>query len=117
MSPMLFIGENQASNSQFHALAFGLLDHVIDDMTVLILRTEHDNIRIFINLYIMSWWPVKQIIRADGFLCPLRVGHGKFAAQEKSPVGALTQITFQALKQWRGIDSGRETEVLPTYFA
>jgi len=63
MLPMVFIGENQASNSQFHALAFGLLNHVIDDMTVLILRTEHDNIRIFINLYIMSWWTCFRRIR------------------------------------------------------
>jgi len=74
-------------------------------MTVLMLRTEHYNIRICINLYIVSGWPVKQIIRVYCLLNSVRVGRGELAAQDKTPVGTLAQIAFQALKQWGGIDS------------
>ena len=31
-------------------LPFDLLDHVIDDMAVLVLRTEHDNFRVRVDL-------------------------------------------------------------------
>jgi hypothetical protein len=111
------MGENDTSYSRLWALAFHHLDHVIDDLTVLMLRTEHYNIRICINLYIVSGWPVKQIIRVDSLLRSICVGSGELAAQDKTPVGALAQIPFQALKQWGCIDSCRETEVLATDLA
>jgi hypothetical protein len=99
------IGENDVSISRLRALGFYLLDHVIDDMTVLKLRAEHYNIRVFINLYVVSGWPVKQIIRVDSLLRSVRVRRGELAAQDKTPVWALAQIAFQALKQRAGIDT------------
>jgi len=63
-------------------LSCHLLNYVIDDMTVLKLRTEHDNIRVCINFYVVSGWPVKQIIRADCLLRTVRIGRGELSISE-----------------------------------
>ncbi len=78
--------------------SFYLLDHVIDEMRVLKLGTEHDNIRVYIDFYLVSGWPVKQIIRVDCRLRSFRVGRGKLATQDKTPARALAIVALQALK-------------------
>jgi hypothetical protein len=40
------IAKNDMSDFRAMVLAFHLLDHVIDDVTVFKLRAEHDNIRV-----------------------------------------------------------------------
>lgn len=76
-------GESRSS------LTFHLLDHVVDDMAVLALRAEHDDLRVCVDLYVVSGWPVKQIIRVDRLLRAVRIGRGELAAQDEAPVGAL----------------------------
>ncbi len=98
-------------------LAFYFFDHVVDDMAVLTLRTEHDDLRVLIDLYVMSGGPVKKIVRFDRLLRAVCVGCGELAKHDKTPVGALAQIAFQSLKQWCGIDARGKTEVLATNLA
>jgi hypothetical protein len=38
-----------------------LLDHVVDDMTVLALRAEHDDLRIRVNANVVPGGPVVQV--------------------------------------------------------
>jgi hypothetical protein len=86
-------------------------------MAVLVLRAEHDNFSVCIDLYIVSWRPVKQIIRIDCLLHPVRVGRSDLSVQDVAPMGALAQIAFKSLEQRGCIDSRRETEVLAADFA
>jgi hypothetical protein len=90
---------------------------MIDDMAVLLLRAEHYDLRISVNLYIMPGRPVKKIIRVDCFLCAVRVRRRELPAQNEAPVWALAQISIQPLEQRRGINPCRKTEVLATDLA
>ena len=93
------------------------LYHVIYDMAVLLLRAEHYDLRVGVNLYIVPGWPVKEIIRVDCFLCAVRVRRRKLSAQDEAPVWALAKIAIQSLEQWCGINACRETEILATDLA
>src|ERR1700716_168409 len=78
-------------------LALYLLDHVVDDAAVLVLRAEHDDLRVGIHLHIVPRRPVEKIVRVDRLPRAIPIGCGDLAAQDKSPVGALTEVAFQAL--------------------
>lgn len=79
-------------------LTFDLHYHVVNDVAVLALRAEHDDFRVFVDLYVVPRWPVEEIIRFDSLLCALRVSCGELAAQDEAPVRALAQIAFQPLE-------------------
>lgn len=81
-------------------------------MAVFVLRAEHDNVRVGVDLHVVARWPVKKIVRADGLLGAGGVGGGELAAQDKAPVGALAEVAFQPLEQRGGVDTRREAEVL-----
>ena len=81
-------------------------------MAVLTLRTEHDDIRVCLDLDVVPRWPVEQVTCVDGFLHSACVGGGELAAQDEAPMGTLAQIAFQSLEQWGGIYPRRETEIL-----
>ena len=51
-------------------LPFDLFYHVIDDMAVFVLRAEHDNFRVRVDLYVVPRWPVEEIIRFDSLSVP-----------------------------------------------
>ena len=70
-------------------LSLGLLNHMINYLTVFMLRTEHDYLRISIDLYIMPGWPVKHIIGVYSLLNAIHIGGGKLPAQNKAPVRTL----------------------------
>ena len=99
------------------SLALYLLNHVVYDMAVLLLGAEHHDLRVFVDLYIVPGWPVKEIVRIDCFLFTIRVRRRELSAQEEAPVRTLTQITIQSLEQGRGINACRETEILTTDLA
>ena len=44
-------------------LAADLLDHVLDDVAVLVLRAEHDDLRVRVDLDVVSGRPVEQVVR------------------------------------------------------
>ena len=75
-----------------------LFNHVANDFAVLVLRTEHDDLRIRLNTHIVSWWPIEEVIGADGFLVAGSIGRGEFTPQHKSPMGTLTEVSFQSLE-------------------
>lgn len=70
-------------------LTVDLLYHVIDNMAVFMLRAEHDNFCIRIDFYIVSGWPVEEIIRFDRLLYALRIGCCDLAMQDEAPVRTL----------------------------
>lgn len=49
-------------------LAFHFFDHVINDVGVFTVRTKHDDVGVYLHLYVMSRRPVKKIIRAHCLL-------------------------------------------------
>ena len=55
-------------------LAVDLLYHVVDDMAVRVLRAEHDDFRVRVDLDVVPRWPIEEIIRFDSLLRALRVG-------------------------------------------
>ena len=101
-----------APNSLPRILTFHLRYHVVDDTAVLVLRAEHDDLRVCIDFYIVPGWPVKQIVCVDRLLHTVRVSYGELAVHDETPMWALAQIPFQSLKQRGGIYTRRETEVL-----
>jgi hypothetical protein len=90
---------------------------VIDDMAVLLLRAEHYNLRVRVDLYIVPGWPVKEIIRFDCFLCAVHVRCRELTAQDEASVWALAQVAIQSLEQLSGINTCRKTEILITDLA
>ncbi len=67
-------------------------------MTVLMLRAEHDDFCIGVDLDVVPRWPIEEIIRFDSLLRPHCVGCGELATQYKAPVRTLAQIAFQSLE-------------------
>ena len=49
-----------------------LLDHVVDDAAVLVLRAEHDDLRVGIHLHIVPRRPVEKIVRLTVSRAPFR---------------------------------------------
>ena len=47
-------------------LASDLLDHVLDDVAVLVLRTEHHDLRVGVDPDVVAGRPVEQVTRLDG---------------------------------------------------
>ena len=68
-------------------------------MAVLLLRTEHYDLHVFVDVDIVPGWPVKEIIRFDCFLCAVRVRCRELPAQDEAPVWALAQVAIQSLEQ------------------
>jgi len=71
---------------------------VVDDVAMLMLRAEHDNLRVGVNLHIVPRWPVEQVIGADCLLLAGRIGRGELTAQYEAPMGTLTEVSFQPLE-------------------
>src|SRR3989338_1072035 len=53
---------------QWATLAPGLVNHVVDDVAVLLLGAEHDDLRVSIDSHVVSRRQVEQIIGADCLL-------------------------------------------------
>ena len=60
------------------SLSFNLVYHVIAHVSVLVLRAEHDDLRVGIDLYIMPRRPVKKFTRVHTLLNSIGIGgtHG-----------------------------------------
>jgi len=69
-------------------LTFNHLDHVVDYMSVPVLRAENDDLGIGVDLYIMPRRPIKPIIRIDSFLDPVSIGGSHLTAQQVIPMRA-----------------------------
>jgi len=81
-------------------------------LSVLVLRTKHDDLRIRIDPDIMSRRPVEKVIRIHRFLNSLRVGGRQAASQNEAPVGTLAEIACSSLEQWCRVHPGGKSEVL-----
>ena len=57
------------------------------------------NFRVRIDLNVMPRGPVEKIIHFDCLLRTFRVGGGKLAMQDETPVSILAHIAFQPLEQ------------------
>lgn len=80
---------------------------MVDDMAVCVLRAEHDDFRVRVDLDVVPRWPIEEIIRFDSFLRALGIGCCELAAQYETPVRTLAQITFQPLEQWGRVNPRR----------
>ena len=66
-------------------------------MAVLLLRAEHYDLHVFVDLYIVPEWPVKEIFPFDCFLCAVRVRCRELPAQDETPVWATgTKVAIQS---------------------
>src|SRR3979409_2336744 len=79
------------------------------------LGTEHDNLRVGVDLYIVSRRPIEQVVGIHRFSRAIRVGRNELAAQNEAPVRALALIAFQSLEERSGVNARREGEVLAAY--
>ena len=91
-------------------------DHVVHDVSVLMLRTKQNEIGILFDFYRMSRWPVKQVICAGDFRTAVGVRRGQFPLDDISPVRGMAHVSFQPLQQWRYIHSGGERKILAADF-
>jgi len=66
------------------SLALYLLDHVVDDLTVFVLRAEHDNLRVSLDLYVVSGRPVEEVIRLHRLLHADRIGGGELTTYDEA---------------------------------
>src|SRR4030088_981716 len=73
--------------SRLRSLALCLFNHVVDDVAMLVLRAEHDDLRVSINPHIVPRWPIEQVIRVDFLLLASRIGRGERAAHHETPMG------------------------------
>jgi len=93
-------------------LSIHLPYHVIDDVRVRMLRTEHNDLRIFVHFHVVTRWPIEQVVRRHRLLHACRIGRRQAALEDKSPMRTLAKIAIQPLKQRRRVDTGRQGEVL-----
>lgn len=94
------------------SLAPRLFNHVVDNLAMLVLRAEHNDLRVSIDAHIVPRWPVEQVIGADCFLLADRIGRGEFTTQHKAPMGTLAEVSFQPLEERGGIHARGKGEVL-----
>jgi hypothetical protein len=90
----------------------GHFPHMVDHHVVLMLRAEHDDIRVRVHSHVVARRPIEEIVSAHGFLAALRVGRGDAAAQDEAPVRALALVAFEPLEYRRGVNARGEGEVL-----
>jgi hypothetical protein len=93
-------------------LAAHLAKHVIYDLTMLVLRTEQDDLGIIADFDRVSGWPVEQVTAVDHFICAVCVGDGEFTPQQVAPVRGLAQVALQPLEERRDVRTGAERKVL-----
>jgi len=106
------VGSPEASRDAPRKPSPHLPDHVIDHVTVLVLRAEHDDLRVGVHPDVVPGRPVEQVVHVHRLLRSLRIGRGDPAAQDEAPVGALAEVAFQALEERGGIDTRGESEIL-----
>jgi hypothetical protein len=92
------------------ALTLDLIDHVVDHKAVFMLRAEHDDFRVRIDLNVVPRGPVEKVIRFDCLLRTFRIGGGELAVQDETPVRTLAHIAFQPLEQRGRVHAHRERE-------
>src|SRR5216683_391843 len=80
------------------SLALRLFNHVVDNVAVLMLRAEHDYLRVSIDLHVVPRRPIELIIGADCLLLAGRIGRGELTTQHEAPMGTLTEVSFQPLE-------------------
>lgn len=86
--------------------------HVIYDLAVLMLWAKQNNVGILGDLDRVSGRPIKKVPAFNHFIRPVGIGDRDFTVQHVAPVRGLTQVAFEALKQWRDIGTGAERKVL-----
>src|SRR3981189_364033 len=94
------------------SLAPRLFNHVIDNVSMLALRAEHNDLRVSTDTHIVPRWPVEQVIGTDCLLLAHRIGRGEFTTQHKAPMRTLTEVSFQTLEKRGGIHPRGKGEVL-----
>jgi len=62
-----------------------LVEHVINDLTMFVLRAEQDDFGILADFNSVSRWPVEQVTAVDHFMCTVCVGDGEFTLQQVAP--------------------------------
>lgn len=89
--------ENAATKWPVRSSTFYLFNHVAEDMAVLMLRAEHDDLRIRVDLHVVSGWPVKQVVRFDRFLRAVCIGRGELAAHDRCLVNYafISRVTMR----------------------
>src|SRR3977135_936167 len=111
---VLDIVPRRSDDPRLGYLALGLFDHVVDDVAMLLLRAEHDDLRVSINPHIVPRRPVEEVIGADSLPLAGCIGRGDVTTQHEAPVGTLTEVSFQPLEQRGGIHAGGKRKVLAT---
>src|SRR5680860_1284281 len=91
-----------------------LRNHVIDDLAVLLLRTEHDDLGAGVDPDVVSRRPVEEVVRVHRLLSALSVGRGQLAVKDESPVRAPAKVAVQSLEERGGVHPLRQREVLTT---
>ncbi|WP_442480510.1 hypothetical protein [Variovorax boronicumulans] len=86
---------------------------MVDHVRVLVLRTEHHDLRVGVDLDVVAGRPIEQVVCLDGLLFPGVVGGGDLALEHEPPVRALAGVVVvQALEERRRVDARRQREVL-----
>ena len=65
---------------------------MLDDVTVLVLGTEHDNAGVLVYMYVVSRGPVEQIVLPNGLLSALCIRRGDLTLQNIAPVRTLAEV-------------------------
>jgi hypothetical protein len=71
-----------------------LPDHVIDDVSMRMLRAEHNDLGVIVHSHIVPRGPIEQVIRGHALLLARAIGRSEAAFQNKSPMRALAQIAI-----------------------
>ena len=93
------------------------MQHVINDLTMLMLRTEQNDLGVLTDLDRVPRWPVEQVSTTNDFVRTICIGDCEFALQYISPVRSLAEITLHSLKQRSDIRAGAERKVLAAYLS
>jgi hypothetical protein len=89
-----------------------LCEHVIDDFGVLVLRAEHDDFGVLVDLHRVSGRPMEQVAAGEGFFAAIGIRDGDFALHQVAPVRRLAQVALQPPEQRRDVGTGRQREIL-----
>src|SRR6188768_2153629 len=89
---------------------FGL--HVLDDLAVFVLGAKQDELRIGLDLHVVTWRPIEQIVGTHRLALAAGVSGRELAAQDEAPVRAMTDVAREALEQRRRVHARSEREVL-----
>src|SRR6476620_3307252 len=72
------------------------LDHVLDDVAVLALRTEHHDLRVRGAPDVVAGGPVEEVACLDGLGDVVGISRGQASAQHVAPVWALAEAALQS---------------------